>query len=95
MISELEGKQKSYVVTFTVPKDLKDILDQVSGAGYYDSLSEFLRDAIRSMLRTQKGFATMIAFRLYKAKRISIGKAAVLLGCSLEETKQMFASLET
>ena len=68
--------QHSHVVTFTAPSDLKEILECIASTGYYDSLSEFLRDAIRSTLKTNKGLAALIAFQLYKAKKISIGKAA-------------------
>ena len=63
--------------------------------GYYDSLSEFLRDAIRSHLKANKGIAALMAFHLCKTKRISIGKAAAIMGVSLEETKDLFKALET
>mgnify|MGYP001617404036 CR=1 FL=1 len=86
--------QHSHVITFTVPSDLKEILEGMASTGYYDSLSEFLRDAIRSTLKTNKGLAAIIAFRLYKAKKISIGKAAAMLNTSLEETKEMLKALE-
>ena len=85
----------SKVVTFTVPQDIKDILEIITSIGYYDSLSEFLRDAIRSHLRANKGLTTLIAFNLYKAKKISIGKAGLLTNNSLEKTKEMFKLLET
>lgn len=85
----------SHVVTFTAPSELKEILDGVATTGYYDSLSEFLRDAIRTTLKTNRGLATLLAFQLYKAKKISIGKAAVMLNASLEETKEMLTALET
>lgn len=85
----------SQVVTFTAPSELKEILDCVATTGYYDSLSEFLRDAIRTTLKTNRGLATLIAFQLYKAKKISIGKAAVMLNASVEETKEMLTALET
>ena len=89
-----QEKQKSHIVTFTVPPDLKDILDIVPTIGFYDSTSEFLRDAIRSFFKGNRGMAALVAFHLYKTKRISIGKAAVLTGTSIEETEAMLKSLE-
>ena len=91
----MESKQRSNIVSFTVPPDIKAILDTIPSLGYYDSLSEFLRDAIRSHLKANKGIAALIAFHLYKAKKISIGKATILTGASPEETQEMFHALET
>ena len=85
----------SQVITFTAPSELKEILDCVATTGYYDSLSEFLRDAIRTQLKTNRGIATLIAFQLYKTKKISIGKAAVMLNASPKEAEEMFAALES
>jgi Arc/MetJ-type ribon-helix-helix transcriptional regulator len=90
----MEQKQRSHILSFTVPADLKAILDIIPETGYYDSTSEFLRDCIRSFCKGNKGMAALIAFHLYKSKRISIGKAAVLTGLSLEETKEVLQSLE-
>ena len=88
-------KSKSSIISFTVPPDIKEILDTAPVIGYYDSLSEFLRDAIRSHLKANKGIAALMAFHLCKTKRISIGKAAAIMGVSLEETKDLFKALET
>jgi Arc/MetJ-type ribon-helix-helix transcriptional regulator len=86
--------RSSSVVTFTVPPDLKDILDVAGDLGFYDSLSEFLRDAVRNHIQENPALGALIAFHLVKAKRISIGKATLLTNASLEETKEMIKALE-
>ena len=85
---------KSEVVTFTAPRELKEILDAVSSVGYYDSLSEFMRDAVRSYFASHKGFAALVAFHLWKAKKISIGKAGVMMNASPEEVEEWLKRLE-
>ena len=95
ILFKMEEKQRSHVITFTVPTDLKAMLDTIPKTGYYDSLSEFLRDAIRTQLKANRGIATLIAFQLYKTKIISIGKAAVMLNTSSKEAEEMFTALES
>lgn len=80
---------KSTTLSFTVPNELKLKLDAVTHIGYYDSLSEFLRDAIRNLLSQNKDIRIAIAFELYKTKRISLSKAAEIIGTSLEETEKL------
>jgi len=83
-------KNKSTVFTFTVPKEIKIILEAAQTTGYYDSLSEFLRDTIRTTLKEKKDLRIAIAYELYIQKKIGIGKAAEITQYSLEETKELF-----
>ena len=85
---------KSNTLSFTVPNELKLKLNAVTHIGYYDSLSEFLRDAIRNLLEKNKDLRIAIAYQLYKDKKINIGKAAEIIGISLEETKELFKERE-
>ncbi len=80
---------KSTNLSFTVPNELKLKLDAVTHTGYYDSLSEFLRDAIRNLLNQNKNIRIAIAFELYKTKKISLPKAAEIINESLEETEKL------
>ena len=86
--------KSSQIVTFTVPPEVKELLESVSFTGYYESLSQFLRDAIRLHLNTHPELRTLLVFHRYKAKKISIGKASVALGSSIEQTEMMFKALE-
>ena len=80
---------KSTNLSFTVPNELKLKLDAITHTGYYDSLSEFLRDAIRNLLNQNKNIRIAIAFELYKTKKISLPKAAEIINESLEETEKL------
>jgi Arc/MetJ-type ribon-helix-helix transcriptional regulator len=85
---------KSNTLSFTVPDELKLKLDAITKIGYYDSLSEFLRDAIRNILTKNKDLRLAIGFELYKNKRITLGKAAEITHLSLNEIKQHFKERE-
>ncbi len=85
---------KSNTLSFTVPDELKLKLDAITKIGYYDSLSEFLRDAIRNILTKNKDLRLAIGFELYKNKKITLGKAAEITHLSLNEIKQHFKERE-
>jgi len=82
--------KKSSVITFTVPNEIKKILEAAQQIGYYDSLSEFLRDTIRYTLDNKKYLRIAIAYELYNQGKISIGKASELIQESVQETKEIF-----
>ncbi len=82
--------KKSNVVTFTVPSEIKNILEAAQNIGYYDSLSEFLRDSIRFTLEKKKHLRIAIAHELYSSKKISLGKASEILQTNIDETKKIF-----
>tara|TARA_Y100000310_G_scaffold345757_1_gene469351 strand:- start:8937 stop:9203 length:267 start_codon:yes stop_codon:yes gene_type:complete len=83
-------KKPSAVITFTVPPELKITLEAAQQIGYYDSLSEFLRDSVRFMLDNKKDLRIAIAYELYNQKKISLGKASEIIETSTEETKELF-----
>ncbi|MDP3916690.1 MAG: UPF0175 family protein [Nanoarchaeota archaeon] len=85
------NNKKSSIFTFTVPSELKLLLEAAQQIGYYDSLSEFLRDTIRYTLENKKNLRIAIAYELYTQKRISIGKASEIIQTNIEETKEIFA----
>ena len=80
----------SNTLSFTVPKELKLKLEGITKTGYYDSLSEFLRDAIRSILSQNKDLRISLAYELYKDKKISLGKASEIIQLNLGEVKTLF-----
>lgn len=85
---------KSNTLSFTVPNELKLKLEAITKIGYYDSLSEFLRDAIRNLLTKNKDLRLAIAFELFKNKKITLGKAAEITHLPINEIKQHFKEHE-
>ncbi len=85
---------KSNTLSFTVPDDLKLKLDAITKIGHYDSTSEFLRDAIRTLLSKNKDLRISIAYHLYREKKIGLGKAAEIIGENLKETKELLEKRE-
>lgn len=81
---------KSETLSFTVPKTLRLELGAVPETGYYDSVSEFLRDAMRSLLSARKDLRIAIASVLYKEGKVSLGKAVEIIGTDVESVKKIF-----
>lgn len=84
----------SKVVSITVPSKVKEMLDVVNHLGYYDSLSEFIRDAIRTHLRQHRHLHILIMYHLYKEKKVSLAQAASLLDVPLAEVSELFKHME-
>ncbi|MDP3728704.1 MAG: UPF0175 family protein [bacterium] len=81
---------KSETVSFTVPEMLKMELGAIPETGYYDSTSEFLRDAMRTILTERKDLRIAIVSVLYKEGKISLGKAVEVADVNYEEMKKIF-----
>lgn len=80
---------KSETVSITVPETLRLELGAIPKTGYYDSTSEFLRDAMRTILSNHKELRIAIASVLYKEEKISLGKAAEIADINYEEMKNI------
>lgn len=80
---------KSETLSFTLPKTLRLELSAIIETGYYDSVSEFLRDAMRTILIDRKDLRIAIASVLYKKGKISLGKAAEIANVNYEEMKNI------
>ena len=81
----------SETISFTAPSMMKMEISAIPKTGYYDSSSEFLRDAIRSLLRERNEIRIAIASVLYKEKKISLGKAVEISGTNYDEMKKLLA----
>ncbi len=81
---------KSETLSFTVPEMLRMELGAIPETGYYDSTSEFLRDAMRTILAARKDLRIAIASVLYKDGKISLGKAVEVADVNYEEMKKIF-----
>ncbi len=76
-------------MSFTVPKTLRLELGAIPETGYYDSVSEFLRDAMRNILAARKDLRIAVATVLYKEGKISLGKAVEIANVNYEEMKKI------
>ena len=82
-------KATSETVSFTAPPTLRMELSAIPETGYYDSTSEFLRDAMRTLLAARKDLRIAIASILYKDGKISLGKAVEIADVNYEEMKKI------
>ncbi|MEK6984506.1 MAG: UPF0175 family protein [Nanoarchaeota archaeon] len=80
---------KSETMSFTVPKTLRLELGAIPETGYYDSVSEFLRDAMRTILAARKDLRIAVATVLYKQGKISLGKAVEIADINYEDMKKI------
>lgn len=83
---------KAKRLSMTLPEMLKKEVEAVSETGYYDSGSEFLRDAIRSLLRSRPDLRIAIACILYEKGEISFGRAMEIAGMDMSSMKEMLES---
>ena len=76
--------------TIEFPEQLKAELEVIPKTGYYTSTSEFLKDAIKTILAARKDLRVSIAIELYK-KGYSLGRAAEIADIDYEEMKRILA----
>src|SRR3989344_9495537 len=81
-------------MSITVPELLKMEIEASADTGYYDSKSEFLRDATRTLLAARKDLRIAIACELYKQEKISLGRAVEIALVSYEEMKKILHERE-
>ena len=79
----------SMTVSFTLPPLMKKELDVIASTGYYDNKSEFIRDAIRTLLAARRDVRSAMACALYDKEEISLGKASEIADVNIEEMKKM------
>ncbi len=79
----------SETISFTSPEMLKMEIEASSKTGYYDNKSEFLRDAVRTLLASRKDLRISIASVLYKEGKISLGRASEIADVGLEDMKKI------
>lgn len=79
----------SETVSFTAPPTLRMELSAIPETGYYDSTSEFLRDAMRTLLASRKDLRIAIASVLYDKGKISLGKAVEIADVNYDEMKKI------
>ena len=75
-------------ITMEFPEQLIEELEVIPKTGYYTSTSEFLKDAIKTILSARKDLRVSIAVELYK-KGYSVGRAAEIADVNYEEMKRI------
>jgi len=83
---------KAKRVSMTLPDIVKMEVSAIPETGYYDSSSEFLRDAIRTILRERPELRMAIACKLYEKGEISLGRAMEIAEMDLESMKELLES---
>lgn len=76
----------------TLPEIIKREVDAIPETGYYDSRSEFLRDAIRTLLRERPELRVSLACKLYENGEISLGRAMEIAEEDIESMKEILES---
>ncbi|MFW6083479.1 MAG: UPF0175 family protein [Thermoplasmatota archaeon] len=83
---------KAKRVSMTLPDIIKREVDAIPETGYYDSRSEFLRDAIRTLLRKRPELRVALACKLYEKGEISLGRAMEIAEEDIESMKEILES---
>ncbi len=75
-------------LTIEFPEQLNAELEVIPKTGYYTSTSEFLKDAIKTILAARKDLRVSIAIELYK-KDYSLGRVAEIADLDYEAMKEI------
>ena len=75
-------------ITIEFPEQLNAELEVITKTGYYTSTSEFLKDAMKTILAARKDLRVSIAIELYK-KDYSLGRVAEIADLDYEAMKEI------
>lgn len=75
-----------------LPNDIVSELKLIKKTGLYRNESEFIKDAINTLLSARKDVRESLAIELYKAGKISLGRFAELMNLSYEEAKELLTA---
>ena len=81
----------SEAITFTLPPQIAKELDVITELGIYRDKDSFILDAINTLLSSHIELRISIACRLYENEDVSLGKAAEIVGTSIEEMKNILS----
>ncbi len=77
------------MVSITIPKKLSEEIDAIISTGYYDNRSEFIREAIRTLMAKKPEIRLVAAVELYRNKNITISRAAEIAGLPFDRMKEI------
>lgn len=75
-------------INIEFPEQLKKELEVITKTGHYKSTSEFVKDAVKTILAARKDLRVSIAVELYK-EGYSLGKVAEIADVDYEEMKRI------
>ena len=81
----------SEAITFIPPPQIAKELDAITELGIYRDKDAFILDAINTLLSSHIELRISIACRLYENEDVSLGKAAEIVGTSIEEMKNILS----
>lgn len=81
----------SEIISFTPPPHIAKELDAISELGWYRDKNDFITDAINTLLSAHRELRIAIACKLYENEEISLGRAAEIVGTSIEEMKKIIS----
>ncbi|MBW6471464.1 MAG: UPF0175 family protein [Methanosarcinaceae archaeon] len=79
----------SEAITFTPTPQIAKELDAITELGLYRDKGAFILDAINTLLSSHIELRISIACKLYENKEVSLGKAAEIVGTSIEDMKKI------
>ncbi len=80
------------MVKLTESEVIKEGIDSLIRAGYYEDKEKLQDEAFRTLLEVRPELRTEVAIQLYKSKKVSLGRAAEIAGVSLEGMKTILKS---
>jgi predicted HTH domain antitoxin len=79
------------LIEVTVPESLEEGFDAIPATGLYESVAEFVSEAIKTLWVARKDLRLEVACRLYAQGEISIGKACEMADVDIERFKNILA----
>jgi len=80
---------KSKKVSFIVSPGLEMELKAIPDTEYYRDISEFLTDAVKTLMDARRDLRAAIACTLYEKDKISLGRAMEIAGVDIERMKEI------
>ncbi|TFH44597.1 MAG: hypothetical protein E4G94_03395 [ANME-2 cluster archaeon] len=81
----------SEAITFIPPPQIAKELDAITELGIYKDKNAFILDAINTLLSSHMELRVSIACKLYENEDVSLGKAAEIVGTSIEDMKKILS----
>ena len=75
----------SEAITFIPPSQITKELDAITELGIYKDKNAFILDAINTLLSSHMELRVSIACKLYENEDVSLGKAAEIVGTSIQD----------
>ena len=81
----------SQAETFSMPEIMSSEIEALVRAGFYSSKSDVAKDALRCLFEHKPHLKISAAVELYKAEKVSLGRASEIAEMSTNEFKEALA----